>query len=464
MKPVLRVSHISYIYPGSFLEAISNVSFSAGSGQCVCISGPSGCGKTTLLMAIQGLLKDFSTCGHVFIHPALPGLDAGMVFQNAETQILCSTVGDEVAFWPENLGMSRGAVGAAVADALSSVGLSGLEARSVEALSAGQKHRLTLASVLSMKPGLILLDEPCGQLDDPGKQKLIQILTRLKEQGHTLLISDHDLEPYRLLADRYMLMKNGSIHQTLSQFPSGYEMAAVFDGIEAAGRVGNTSGPPVVEISDLVLTGPENDLLFNHLNLSVRQGEFVHVYGTNGAGKSTLLRCISGFVRTQSGTLQVAGMDCPRPHQLPGKVGLLMQNPHRQLFEDTVFDEVAFTLKRSGRLPFLQIRDQVIRTLEFCDVGHLADRSPLTLSFGEQHRVALASVIVSEPQVLLLDEPFSGLDIARRIRMVNLINRLCRDRDIAVVMASHNRLYDKCRVDQRLVLNAGQLSIQSVSQ
>ncbi|MDD2317134.1 MAG: ABC transporter ATP-binding protein [Desulfobacterales bacterium] len=148
MKPVLNMDCVSFTYPGSSVPALSDLSLSMDTCECVCISGSTGCGKTTLLMAVQGLLKDGDRHGSISIHPVLPGLNSGMVFQNAETQILCSTVEDEAAFWPENCGMSADDIRLAVSDALDAVGLAGLQNRNVEALSAGQKHRLTIASVL----------------------------------------------------------------------------------------------------------------------------------------------------------------------------------------------------------------------------------------------------------------------------------------------------------------------------
>ena len=456
MKPVLNMDRVSFTYPGSSVPALSDLSLSMDAGECVCISGSTGCGKTTLLMAVQGLLKDGDRQGSISIHPVLPGLNSGMVFQNAETQILCSTVEDEAAFWPENCGMSADDIRLAVGDALDAVGLAGLRNRNVEALSAGQKHRLTIASVLSMKPGLILMDEPCGQLDAPGKRQLIEILNYLKQRGHSLLIADHELEPYRSIADRFVLMEKGRIQRISGKFPSEYEMSRVFEGI-SSDPSSRSFGPPAVEIRNLQVAGPEGDLLIDQLDLTVRRGEFVHIYGINGSGKSTFLKCVCGFVPPESGMIRIAGINRPRPWQLAGKAALLMQNPQRQLFEDTVFDEVAFVLKISG-MKADQVRERVMETLEGCALSHLADRSPLTLSFGEQHRVALASVIVSEPEVLLLDEPFAGLDVNRRRQTIRPIGTICRDRKTAVIMASHNPLYAGHGADQSLALEHGRFS------
>ncbi len=148
----------------------------------------------------------------------------------------------------------------------------------------------------------------------------------------------------------------------------------------------------------------------------------MHLFGCNGSGKSSFLRCITGFVKPLSGSVHVAGISEPRPEQLLGKVGYLFQNPQRQIFEETVFAEVAFSLKRQ-HIQSGQIDRRVMEVLSLCAVDHLADRSPLTLSFGEQHRVALASVLAPRPDVLLLDEPFSGLDFAATAQTAWHFNR-----------------------------------------
>jgi len=459
MKSFLEIHGMSYSYPAAKAPVLRDISLRIHAGECVCITGPSGCGKTTLLMAVQGLLKDGYRPDAVRIHPSGFGLDTGMVFQNADTQILCTTVRDETAFWPVNLGMPPDFIEDAVESALHEVGLAGFEARHVDALSAGQKHRLTIASVLSMRPGLILLDEPGAQLDAGGKEKLVRILKRLKYQGHALMIADHDLHPYRSVADGCVLMKNGGIDRTLTRIPLEYGMPDRLPE-SVPDHSYKTFGPPVVDVRDISLSGSEDRTVFDGLSLQVQQGEFVHLYGINGQGKSTLLRCLCGFARPDSGAIRTADVDSPRPHLLAGKAALLLQNPQKQIFEDTVFDEAAFSLKRSG-LSAERIRERVMWALEFCEVRHLADRSPMMLSFGEQHRVALASVIAAEPRLLLLDEPFSGLDLDQRRRLLTLLRQLCRDRKVSIVMASHNPGSDMGCADRRLVLADGKITSES---
>jgi energy-coupling factor transport system ATP-binding protein len=450
MNAVLQMVDFSYAYPDTRVPSLNNASLRISSGECVCVTGPSGCGKTTLLMAIQGLLKSGQASGELSLRKNGWKLDVGMVFQNADTQILCTTVEDEVAFGPENLGffsMER------AEDALRAVGLTDFAKRNVERLSAGEKHRLTIASVISMEPGLLLLDEPTGQLDADGKRKLLEILKRLKEQGHALLITDHNYDLFRFIADRFIFMKNGHMHS------EGYDKdTSTLSGMISR-NASAVNGPLAIEVDNLHLSGSNGINIFKGVNIRITRGELVHLFGKNGAGKSTLLKCIAGLVTPGSGAVQVIGIGKPQPDRLLGKIGFLFQNPQRQIFEDTVYEEVAFSLRRMG-LSKEEIHNRVVKTLALCDVSDLSERPPLTLSFGEQHRVALASVIAPGPDVLLLDEPFAGLDLAQRYRILRILSELRKEYGTTTLIASHDLLPDSYWADRILNLEGGKIEAQ----
>jgi energy-coupling factor transport system ATP-binding protein len=460
---MLRVSSLSYTYQGGSSPALSDVSLGAGPGECLCLTGPSGCGKTTLLLAIKGLLHTGTISGEVAID-ARGGSEApfretvGLVFQNAESQILCSTVAEEVAFGPENLCVPPEEIGRRVRSALEEVGLTDFSSRNVERLSAGQKQRLAIASVLAMNPRLLLLDEPTAQLDARGKAELRETLKALKRRGYTLLVAEHDLVPFEDLADRFLVMESGRILSESKRIPRHPEPQATGD--RAGGRRGGDAGPgsaPAIATDELSLSYPGVGAVLKRVNLSVARGERVHVYGQNGSGKSSLLACMAGGVRPDSGSLSVAGRKVSRRASLFGKVGYLFQNPQRQLFEDTVEEEVAFSLKRL-RLPAPEVERLVSEALETCEASHLSRRSPLSLSFGEQHRVALASVLAPRPEVLLLDEPFSGLDPGQRRRLLAILSSLGQKFATAVVMASHDRVPDRRWPDRVLTMENGTLA------
>jgi energy-coupling factor transport system ATP-binding protein len=440
--------------------ALQGVSFSLSKGECLCITGPSGCGKSTLLLAIVGLLKGGELTGEHGISLPDDNPLIGIVFQNAESQILATTVRDEVAFGPTNMNLPAAEIAKRVGHALEAVGLTGYETRNVEELSAGEKHRLTIAAVLSMEPYLLLLDEPSAQLDGPGKEALRAILKRLKEQSYTIIVADHDIEPYRDFADRYLLMREGSVQVVIEPAPSAKPSrpAAVAEDCEPPQPL--SMRQDLIGIDGVSFSRPNGRQVISDLSLSIRDGERVHIWGTNGTGKSTLFKLVTGLLRPDSGSLNVLGLSEPRPESLRGKVGLLLQNPVRQLFEDTVYAEVTFALKRRG-LSADEIEARAINALSVCDVLHLRNRSPLTLSYGEKHRVTLASMIALEPRVLLLDEPFSGLDFAFRYKMLDILRDYGRRHGCAIAITSHDPMIDPDWADSSYILQKGRLMTMS---
>ena len=457
---MLQVNNLSYTYPDADTSALTGVSLNARPGECLRITGHSGCGKTTLLLVIKGLLRDGSVTGTLKIDAPddLAELQrdmVGIVFQNAETQILCATVAEEIAFGPENLCVPPEEILVRIEQSLAAVKLYGYEHRNVERMSAGQKHRLAIASVLSMKPCLLLLDEPTSQLDAAGKAELAEVLKELKCRGYTLLIAEHNLEPFADIADRYLLMDRGSIVQMSDHVPVAFDQPGGLDYGAVFAGTGNME-QPAISADRICLSYPDIGIILQDISLKVLPGERIHLFGRNGSGKSTLLRCMAGVIKPDAGSMEVAGISLPGQTHLVGKVGFLFQNPQRQLFENTVYDEVAFSLKRL-RLPASEIRRHVTEALAVCEAEHLTGRLPLSLSFGEQHRVALASVLAPQPDVLLLDEPFSGLDLGQRYRLLKILADLRCMYATTVLIASHDPLPAPCWADRVISLENGTL-------
>ena len=342
MESLLQIKNYTYTYPNAPAPALADVSLSVAAGECVCVTGHSGCGKTTLLLAIKRLLHSGSATGTIVAGNAYSdgngAHDAtGIVLQNAETQILCTTVTEEIAFGPENLCVQPDEISLRMHAALEAVGLSDYRSRTTEQLSMGQKQRLAIASVLAMKPGILLLDEPTSQLDGPSKRRLLEVLKRLKHQGHALLITEHDLTPLQQIADRVLTMEQGTIGE-MKQHPA--EPVAAQTAHVA--REHQSGGTIALAVTDISLAYPGTGDVFKGLNVNIAGAELVHLFGCNGSGKSSFLRCITGFMKPLSGSVHIADISEPRPEQLLGKVGYLFQNPQRQIFEETVFAEVAF--------------------------------------------------------------------------------------------------------------------------
>ncbi|MCB2190600.1 MAG: energy-coupling factor ABC transporter ATP-binding protein [Deltaproteobacteria bacterium] len=446
MTALLQIDNLSYTYPGGTQAALAGVGFSLDAGQCLCLCGPSGCGKTTLLRAVQGLLENGSLTGCLELNGPRPG----MVFQNVDTQLLCTTVSDEVAFAPQNLGLSQTEVDERRNKALAAVGLENLAQRNVEELSAGQKQRVCLAAILAMEPKLLILDEPMAQLDQAGRAALVQTLLELKQAGHAILISEHNTGPLAHLADEYGVLDAGGGWQGVSPRPP-----APPEPIPLPPNGSNPQSNPIAQARGLVLEGRDGPVL-SGADISLLPGQRVHLFGPNGAGKTSLLRCLAGMLRPQEGRLEVAGHNPPKPENVFGQVGYLFQNPQRQLFEETVRAEVAFTLQRMG-LPPTEVAARVEEALAMCQASHLADRPPLALSWGEQHRVALASVLAPRPRLLLCDEPMAGLDWAQRRDLLAVLARLAGEHGSTVLIASHDPLSQPDWAQLSLLLQGGRL-------
>lgn len=460
---MLTVSDLTYTYPGEEHPALTDISFRIAAGECVCFSGHSGCGKTTLLLALKGLLPEGELDG-AFRSGDTPLTREeilsrfGLVFQNAETQLLCSTVYDEVAFGPENLCTPPAEINQRIIESLAAVDLLEFGNRNVERFSAGQKQRLCIASVYSMRPRILLLDEPTSQLDRKGRNDLLNVLNRLKAQGISIIIAEHNIEPFIGIIDRYYLMSDGTITDITDQPPGQYRCSHLHASAQAHNNRIATSADPVFSAENLVFSYPGSEPILNNVTLSVLQGELVHLHGENGCGKSTLLKTLAGAIQPDTGCLSVCGEKSPKAGELLGKVALLFQNPQRQLFEDTVGEEVAFTMKRL-KLPSEEIEQRVLSALTVCEALHLKERLPLTLSFGEQHRVALASVIAPNPDLILLDEPFAGLDPTQRLRLLKILAQLREERKTTIVIASHDPLPDMEWADRVITMQNGRIAV-----
>ena len=435
MDPVVRIKNYSYAYPDTGKFAIRNINLDIESGQCHCVSGPTGSGKTTLALAIKGLLPPGSEDGRitrVCVSDAGKS-DIGIVLQNPEIQILASSIGAEIAFGLENLCVDPGLMLPMVKQSLDAVGLKRPIDYETAKLSMGQKYRLIIASHLVMNPGLLILDEPAAQLDTDGLKKLLKVIQGLKDAGMSFLLCEHSPEFLSEVIDAYWHLDHEG------NFRSGPSEIPTFDPSKT-GSIGHkspaTTTGEVVRARGLTVGDADGSPIISDLFLDVEKGQRVRIYGANGAGKTTLLRCLAGFAEASQGAALVFGKK-PVPGNLRGKVGCLFQNPQTQLFESTVFDEVAFPLKRFGKKG-KALASKVDETLEMCGIRDLAGFSPHKLSYGQKHLVALASVLAPDPELLMLDDPFAGLDRSRCEGILNLLSRLNINKGLTVIWACHN--------------------------
>jgi len=444
----VRVEGFSYTPPASARSTLCGIDLQLRRGECALLTGPTGSGKTTLLRAIAGILPPG---GRVTGRVAAEGR-LSLLFQNVETQCLFTTVEEEVASGLRWRGDDPQQTSARVTEMLGKVGLSGFERHGVDALSAGEKQRTVLAALLALEPAVLLLDEPTCTLDRWGRERLVGILSTLKERGHALLVADHFPAPFRELADHRWVLKEGRLQDA----PAG---PADAESPVPPRPLVEQPGPDLLRCESLGVRDAGGRRLLENVSLQLRGGERVLVTGPNGCGKTTLLRTIAGLVPPTEGRVSLAlgassGAGATRhavprtPHRalrqalsqtLYPRTGFLFQNPQRNLFERTVGDELSFALRRMGH-PELAVRRRVEEVLDLCGLTPHRERSPLRLSFGEQHRVAVASVLAPEPDLLLVDEPFAGLDPESRARLLDVLEREQDRRGMAMLVASHDEL------------------------
>ena len=431
MPAAVRLENFCYAWPGASAWTLRELSFDLPQGECHWLSGVSGSGKTTLALALKDLLPPGRQQGH-FNLPSPPeekSSAVGLVLQNPETQLLTETIGSEVAFGLENLCVPTTEMPARVRAALDAVGLDLPFGHLTSRLSMGQKYRLLIACQLVLRPSLLILDEPAGQLDEPGLESLARIIASLKSQGLSVLLCEHRPGPLKKVIDRcWQLAAAGHL------LPGENDPALPADSTDS--KTPELNAAPLVEVRGLQVSEDDATPAWRELDLQLAAGQRALLCAPNGAGKTTLLRCLAGLLRPSHGRIRIGGKP---PHQdRCGRIGYLFQNPRRQLFETTVFNEVAFGLCRQG-IKGVLLTERVHLALQRCGIGQLAERSPHQLSYGQQHLVALASVLAREPELLLLDDPLAGLDPKAAAQVLETIRDFNEERGATVLWTSHHQ-------------------------
>ena len=476
----MRARDWGWRHAGRSRAALAGVDLTIEQGERILLLGPSGAGKSTLLAALAGVLggdEEGESTGSLTVDGVVPSAargQVGLVLQDPDSQTVLARVGDEVAFGCENLGVPREEIWRRVAAALDAVGLRLPLDAPTSALSGGQKQRLALASVLAMRPRLLLLDEPTANLDPDGVREVRDAVERVaRETAATIVIVEHRVATWLDVVTRVIVLKAGG--------------GVVADGTpdEVLGREGAHLAAQGVWVPGHPPRHPEHmwtpqetlltatDLAVGRrgfgervattvaagIDLTLTAGAATAITGPNGSGKSTLALTLGGLLAPVRGdlvaSLALAGTATASParwrsRELLTRIGSVFQDPEYQFLAATVRDELAIGPRALGLAP-AEITARVDELLERLRLTRLAAVNPFTLSGGEKRRLSVATVVATRPRLLVIDEPTFGQDSRTWAELVELFAELLRD-GTALAMVTHDAELVEALADRRLEL------------
>ena len=446
---------------------------------------------------------------------------AGMVFQNPDNQIIGTVVEEDVGFGPENLGLPTEDIWRRVEEALGKVGMMAFREKSPNRLSGGQKQRVAIAGVVAMRPECIVLDEPTAMLDPNGRMEVLKVVRELNEREHvTVILITHYMEEV-VLADRVYVMDSGDVvmqgtpreifsqvdvlkhyHLDVPEMTDlAYELKKAGvdlpDGILTREELIESLGPaPASDGQETGETEPDGSLrgadepashkeaaevllevrdvsytysvgtvyevaALEHIDMTIRSGEFIGVIGHTGSGKSTFVQHLNGLIRPTSGQILWQGQDIYGSgfelRKLRTQVGLVFQYPEHQLFETDILTDVCFGPRNQGltKEEAVKVAKDALRLVGIPE--ELEQASPFEVSGGQRRRVAIAGVVAMKPKVLILDEPTAGLDPQGRDEILDFLKKLQTERGVTIMLVTHS-MEDAARyADRLIVLSEGQL-------
>ncbi len=486
---ILAVRNLSFTYPEATAPALRDLTLSVNEGEWMVICGYSGCGKSTLLRQFKPQLAPHGKRTGCVLFCGAPlesfnereiASDIGFVMQSPESQIVTDKVWHELAFGLESLGMDTPTIRRRVAEMASFFGIQNWFYQDTAELSGGQKQLLNLASIMVMRPKVLILDEPTAQLDPIAASNFLATLQKInRELGTTILLADHRLEDALPQSSRAAVMENGRLlfagtasevgaylkrsgHGMFSAMPTAMRIWGALPSdapcpvSPAEGRAflkeyladhpakplpqpvsSSQMGEPKITAKEIWFRYEKDtpDILKN-FSLTACSGELLCILGGNGTGKTTALRVLAGARKPYRGELTVSG-----------RVSRLPQNPQTLFVKKTVRDDLADVL-REKKLTKEQAEGRISEIVSLCRLSELADRHPYDLSGGEQQRAALAKVLLTDPEILLLDEPTKGMDTRFKQEFAAILKSL-QNAGVCIVMVSHDvefcaRYADRC--------------------
>ncbi|MBR0278132.1 MAG: energy-coupling factor transporter ATPase [Clostridia bacterium] len=521
---MIKTENLTFSYfKESSKNVLDKINIEIEMGGFVAILGVNGSGKSTLAKHFNAI--NLPQGGKVYVDKMDTSNDlltynirqtVGMVFQNPDNQIVATVVEDDVAFAPENMGITPEEIRRRVDWAIDAVGMNKYKKVAPHLLSGGQKQRVAIAGILAMQPKYIVLDEPTAMLDPIGRREVINTLKKLNAKlGITVIIITHNMDE-AVKAERIVVMDEGKI--AMDGIPrdifadvvkvknSGLDVPQVTELIYELKKQGyNIDGnaltvdeaynilkpfvksgtykspyysnykkntEPVIELKNVnfeySVDGPFYKKALENINLTIYKGDFIALIGHTGSGKSTLLQHLNCLLKPTSGEVIIGGVDVSKKkdnlRDIRTKVGLVFQYPEYQLFEETVIKDISFSPKNMGLSPS-EIEERVKYACEVVDIkDEWLDKSPFELSGGQKRRVAIAGILAMKPEILVLDEPTAGLDPRGKKNILDKIKKMHDEYNITIVIVSHDMEEAAKRADRIIVMNEGKIFADSTPQ
>ncbi len=484
----ITINNLSFTYDEAATPTLKTINFSATPRQIILIGGNNGSGKSTLLACLSGIIPELTSgelVGQIFfgdnadtkLQKNSPTL--GVLLQDSDVYLL-EEVYEELAFTLQNSGTSGPDLDIRIQEVASSLGLSGLLQRKIRSLSGGERQKVAIGAALISDAPILLLDEPVEQLDPLSAFDLFHTLRKFADNGKTILVCMHNPITASPWADRILCFRNGELFEetlkpdevlTPTQFiqPKAWTFPSLLDQENSTSEkvvvtqkattneLLSKNGNPVIEVQNLTHRYDTQSGI-EDITLKVNQQEILALIGPNGSGKSTLLQHFVGLLRPQAGKVFVGGLDTEKvpTWELAKKVGILFQNPDDQIFNATVAEEIAWSLVVRG-IPKREALTEARKLAADFDLESMLDKHPHDLNRSLRQLVALASVLITKPKILILDEPTKMMDFDLLTKiMAWLLNY--REQGGTILIVTHDMTLARRYTDRTAFLVGGRLA------